>query len=503
MTLQISAKLLLDESISGSHDRDVKREGSLRPTTSNDTRRYERTGLADPCSMRISTGSFIRSRLPEPAYLPLHWSAHIHPEGQLYFCRDSPFRVVTEAYLYHPDVLDKAVRWIQKIEDRIADKRIAISNQTELFIKIEDEDCAYYLVDHTTNAQFWLEDIDTETNDLGLPPVVSTSHLSIILEELYWSHVERFPTHFGGLSLETLDSLVCVFTHAICDQMISRVVSTFPYSKEECEGFVSLLKNSRDHISDGNIACIVARLWSLVMRNRYLTHFGQEYSRLSRDQTILYDPEISHQWVTTVASRLSFKTSDRYLVRLNDVFVDHLVYAEQWKAMVTDCLRDWEGASHRAFTALMLHQFLLALTSNPTLAAASASLFGASLLGSILLIHRYEPLVGIDATRATDYLESIQSPTFKFQFVALIFALPRTLQLWGTLVFFANCIFMLANYFGTAFAAGFSVVAFVAFLVFQWTTSDSFNWSLTRFTSPVAQIRAKFCRNQNQCESMV
>ncbi|KAJ7231978.1 hypothetical protein C8J57DRAFT_1384368 [Mycena rebaudengoi] len=481
MALQISAKLPLDESISRS---DVKREGSLRPTTSNDT--GESTGFTDPCSMRISTGSFIRSRLPEPAYLPLHWSAHIHPEGQLYFCRDGPFRVVTEAYIYRPDVLDKAICWIQKIEDRITDKRIAISNQTELFIKLEDEDCAYYLVDHTTNAQFWLEDIETETNDLGLPPVVSTSHFSIVCEELYWSHVERFPMHIGGLSLETLDSLVCVFMHAICDQMTSTSrVSTFPYSKEECEGFVTLLKNSR------------------VAHNRYLTHFGQEYSRLSRDQTILYGPEISRQWISTVASLLSLKTSDRYLVRLNDVFVDHLVYAEQWKAMVTDCLRDWEGASHRAFTALMLHQFLLALTSNPTLAAASASLFGASLLVSILLIHRYEPLVGIDATRATCYLESIQSRTFKFQFVALVFALPHILQLWGTLVFFANCIFMLANSFGTVFAAGFSVLAFVTVLVFQWTTSDSFNWSLTRFNSSVRQIRAKFCRNQNQCESVV
>ncbi|KAJ7240437.1 hypothetical protein C8J57DRAFT_1370797 [Mycena rebaudengoi] len=500
MTLQISAKPLLDESISGSYDRDVKREGSLRPTTSNDTGRYERTGLADPCSMRISTGSFIRSRLPEPAYLPLHWSAHIHPEGQLYFCRDGSFRVVTEAYLYRPDILDKAVRWIQKIEDRIADKSIAISDQTELFIKIEDEDCAYYLVDHTTNSQFWLEDI--ETDDLGLPPVVSTSQLGIICEELYWSHVEHFPMHFGGLSPETLDSLVCVFTHAICDQMTSRV-STFPYSKEECEGFVSLLKNSRDHISDGNITCIVARLWSLVTRNRYLTHYGQEYSRLSRDQNVLYGPEISHQWVSTVASRLSFKTSDRYLARLNDVFVDHLVYAEQWKAIVTDCLRDWRGASHGAFTGLMLHLFLLVLTSNPTWAVASASLFGASLLGSTLLVHRYEPLVGIDATRAMDYLDSIQSPTFKFQFVALVFALPRALQLWGTLVFFANCIFMLAHYFGTVFAAGFSVVAFVAVLVFQWTTSERFNWSLIRFNSSVAQMRAKFYRSQDQCESVV
>ncbi|KAJ6541114.1 hypothetical protein B0H10DRAFT_1855449 [Mycena sp. CBHHK59/15] len=308
---------------------DDKSQGTLRPTTSNDTGRYERTGLADPRHMQVSTGLFIRSRLPEPAYLPLHWSAYIHPEGQLYFCREGPFRVVTEAYLYRPETLAKVTHWIRRIEDIVVDKQIPIADQIELFIKIEDEDCAYYFVDHATCAQFWIEDIDTD--ELGLPPVVSVSQLNIICEELYWSHVEHFPMHFGGLSPETLDSLVCVFTHAICGKLA--------FSK-------SYLLVLSDHVADGNISCIVARLWSLVCHNRYLTHYGQEYSRLSRDQAVLYDPETRHQWVSTVASRLSFKTSDRYLAQLDDVFVDHLVYTEQWKAMVTSCLRDWRSASH-------------------------------------------------------------------------------------------------------------------------------------------------------------
>ncbi|KAJ7664313.1 hypothetical protein B0H17DRAFT_1091939 [Mycena rosella] len=457
-----TSKLALSELISVATE--SKSEGNLLPITSNDTGRYDKTGLAELDSMQISPGLFSRSRLPEPTYLPLRWSAHIHPEGQLYFCRDGSPRVVTEAYLYRPETLCKVTGWIKKIEDIVADKSFPLSDQVELFIKIEGEDCAYYFVDHATRAQTWIE--ETGTYDLGLPPVVSLSQLNILCEELYWTHIEHFPMHFGGLSGETLDSLVCVFTHAICDQMTSRV-STFPYSKQECEAFVSLLKNSRDHVADGNITCIV------------------EYSRLSRDQAILYDPETKHQWVSTVASRL-------YLAQLDDVFVDHLVYTEQWKAMVTGCLRDWRGASYGAFFGLMLHLFLLGLTSCPTLAVASASLFGASLLGSTILIHRYEPLQEFCATQAMVYLETIQSPTFKFQFVALMFALPRALQLWGMLVLFANCIFMLAIYFGTGFAAGISVIAFLAILAFQWTTSERFNLSL-------AGLQAKFSRSQDAC----
>ncbi|KAJ7512641.1 hypothetical protein B0H11DRAFT_1946634 [Mycena galericulata] len=466
---------------------ETKLEGILRPTTSNDTGRYEKTGLAEPDNMQITPGLFIHYRLPEPTYLPLKWSAHIHPEGQLYFCREGAPRILTEAYLYRPEILDKVTCWIEKIEERLVRINFPVSDQVELFIKIEDDNCAYYLVDHATRAQSWLEEINTY--DLGLPPVVSLSQLNMVCEELYWSHVEHFPMHFGGLSCQVLDSLVCVLTHAICDQMTSRV-STFPYSKQECEAFVSLLKNSRDHVADGNITCTVARLWSLVCRNRYITHYGQEHSRLSRDQAVVYAPETKSPFISAVASRLSFKTSDRYLAKLDDVFVDHLVYTEQWKNMITDCLRDWRRASHGASLGLMLHVFFLALTSCPTLAAASAALFGTSFLASTLLIHRYEPMEGICATQAMEYLESIYSPTFKFQFVALVFALPHALRLWGVLVFFANCVFMVAAYFGSVFAGGILAVALLAALVFQWTTSEKFNLSLDAFC-------AKFFRTKD------
>ncbi|KAJ6615927.1 hypothetical protein B0H10DRAFT_1879518 [Mycena sp. CBHHK59/15] len=460
-----------------------KSEGTLRPTTSNDTRRYERTGLAEPDNMLISAGLFIWG-LPEPAYLPRHWSAHIHPEGQLYFCREGSPRVVTEAHLYRRETLDNVTRWIEKIDQVVLDKSFPISDQIELFIKIDDAGCAYYFVDHATRTQCWLEEMDTY--DLGLSPVVSVSQLNTVFEELYWSHVEHFPMHFGGLSREILDSLLCVLTHAICDQMTSRV-STFPYSKQECEAFVSLLKNSRDLSADGNITCTVARLWSLVCRNRYLTHYGQEYSRLSRDQAVLYAPEVKHPWVATLASRATFETSDRYLSQLDGVFVDNLVYTEQWKKMVSGCLRDWRGASHGAYLGLMLHIFLLALTSCPILVVGSASLFGASLLGSTLLIHRYEVLEGFCATQAMKYLESIQSPRFKFQFIALVFALPQALRLWGMCVLFVNCMFMVYAYFGTEIAAGILLAACVALLMFQWTTSERSNLCL-------AGLHEKFLR---------
>jgi hypothetical protein len=63
------------------------------------------------------------------------------------------------------------------------------------------------------------------------------------------------------------------------------------------------------------------------------------------------------------------------------------------------------------------------------------------------------------------------------------------------LAFTANCLFMVATYFGTGFAAGISVVGLLVVLVLQWTTSERFNASL-----PVLQAKLSFSQNnQEEC----
>lgn len=108
--------------------------------------------------------------------LPQHWFAHVHPNWQLYFCRQGVPRVVTEAYLYRPEIMDRVTLWVEKIEAMLVDRNLPMNEQMELFVKIEGEDCAYYFVDHATRTQFWLEELNTF--DLGLPPVVSPTQLS-------------------------------------------------------------------------------------------------------------------------------------------------------------------------------------------------------------------------------------------------------------------------------------------------------------------------------------
>jgi hypothetical protein len=47
-------------------------------------------------------------------YLPPDWAAFTHPEGKPYFCRNAGLRVVTKAYLYHPEIMNKVSFWTVK-----------------------------------------------------------------------------------------------------------------------------------------------------------------------------------------------------------------------------------------------------------------------------------------------------------------------------------------------------------------------------------------------------
>ncbi|GLB42354.1 hypothetical protein LshimejAT787_1103690 [Lyophyllum shimeji] len=414
--------------------------GSLRQTTSKHTGRYGTEARVQPEDMCIQPAMFFTAAEPVPSYLPPQWSAHVHPEGQLYFYRQAALRIVTEAYIYDRDTMEKLTYWIKEIEDLIPRKQILLTDDVELFLQIEGDDCAYYFVDHRSRTQFWLDVVDTD--DLGLLPAVSPSHLRLALHELYWMHVEYFPMHFNGLTAPVVDELTGVFSHALADHMTSRN-STFPYAEADCAKFLKLLKTARE-LRDGHITCFIARLWHLVYRHRFSTHYGEQHARLSRDQPILVDTSRESRRIGSMTSLLTFKTSDAYVARLNDIYTDHLVYAHQWQPFMAKCLKDWGSWSHFALSSLVLHLLLCFIPSSRLLSIFSASCLGASMISSIFLVHRHDHLENATATEAMIYLNGVRSDNFKFQLVAFAYSLPKALYFWGLTSLTMNCILAIA-----------------------------------------------------------
>ncbi|KAG6854105.1 hypothetical protein C0991_010519 [Blastosporella zonata] len=197
--------------------------------------------------------------------------------------------------------------------------------------------------------------------------------------------------------------------------------STFPYDARDSTKFLKLLRSFRD-----------AR-WSRQMRHRstmaaskhrFETHYGEQHARLSRDQAILVDTAKENRTVHILTSMLSFKTSDYYVSRLNNIYVDHLVYVHQWQPFMQKCIEDWRYLSY-------------------------------------LLI----------------YLQNVRSDSFKFQWVAFVYALPKTLFFWGILGSIINC-FVATSVFiagDTAWHSCFlalSSLSLLAVMAFQDITSD-------------------------------
>ncbi|KAF8960340.1 hypothetical protein BDZ97DRAFT_1922244 [Flammula alnicola] len=444
--------------------------GSLRPIVPQSTGRYDVQIKVQRANTIVEPGMFTSSRDASPTYLPPQWSASVHPEGKLYFYRDAGLRVVTECYLYAPEFAEQICYWAAEVEKQASEQGLALTNDMELFLQLEDEDCNYYLADSATQTVFWLS--RDETDELGLLPVVSPSHLKLLLETQYWSHIENFCMHIGGLPQKCIDDLILVFSHGLADNLTSSL-STFPYDATATEKFLNLLTASRDRIHDGHTVAIVARLWGLIMYNRYETHYGQEQSRLSRDTSILVDDIEEIQWTKPVFSFLTLGISEKYCKRLDKLFVDQFVYGSDWDSFMSYCIGGWQKTIIGSAGLLALHIFCFFLPVLPALAYTSATLASLSLLISALLIHRHEELDKSGASSGHEYLDVVCSRYLKFQGVAFAFALPRSLFLWALLAFFLQWATTLLTHVYLPQAAFFTFLIVCVLLSVHFATSPT------------------------------
>jgi len=447
--------------------------GSLYPTTAttSSSARYATTLKVKPAHAVIDAGMSQDS----PMYLSQHWSSHIHPEGALYFHRHSPvMQVVTSAYLYSSEIDSRIREWVIAIETMIFEKSIAVTKNVDLVLQLDGEDCYYYLANHDSQSLFWLDRYDTD--DLGLLPVASPSHLKQALTEQYWSHVETYPMHFGGLTPGVVDDLISVFAHGFVDQLTSRY-STFPYSQKESKKILAALEISRDLIHDGRHTCYVGRLWQLVYHHRFWTHYGEPHARLSRDQAIFEEVDDEIQWTRPILSALTLKTFDTTVQRLDEIYIDRFIYVDQWRPFITSSLKSWQRTSYASAVILMLHAFFFVLASSVLFASISGALLGGSLLTSILLSLRHEDLEEATASEALTYLNAVCSKRCKLQLVALAYSLPKALYLWGTLLFIFHWVLIacqaVAQCTSFSYAAGFFGIFMVLLMAFQRATSHS------------------------------
>ncbi|KAH9899333.1 hypothetical protein C8Q73DRAFT_743322 [Cubamyces lactineus] len=402
----------------------------LRPTTPVLTSRYASKKQSKPGNMIITPGLFSYAREREPSYLPRGWLPYVQPEGQMYFAFEDDLRFVTDAYLYMRENQDRVVRFATATRKAIEVLQIAIPATAEIYLlPYDDDECGYYIVDHATHAVSWLEAVDLD--QLCIPDVVSDSHLRYALAELYWQHVEQFPSHrLQRLSL-AVDDLIAVFIHGEGDHLTSSN-STFPYVAKECKHFTRVLEAAKQRLDQPPSVCIVARLWSVVSRHRLQTHYAQERARLSRDQLILDRAEPRRGIMFAGVSRALFDIPKTYAESLERLFSDEIVYVNPWRDFMRGCREEWQQYLTWSLGLSILNALTLAMSQgSATIGHLSLACCAMTLLSSLFLLLRYHDAHQWCADQAATFLSSRQDASSGYRCTALTFSAPKAAFIWA------------------------------------------------------------------------
>ncbi|EPQ52246.1 hypothetical protein GLOTRDRAFT_80492 [Gloeophyllum trabeum ATCC 11539] len=402
----------------------------VRAITAVSTVRYSCRTLVRSTHHTMSAG--YNSLVPD--YLPIGWLSYVNPEGQTYYASTVPFRVVTEERLNIPEVRDKICKWAMYFGELMKEREIQTVDSVELYLELSHEGCSYYLVDHRTRTEFWLEELSTEA--LDLPAADCPAHLRYVLEEHYWTHVEHFPMHLGGIPRSIVDDLISIFVQGSIDQLTSNC-SPFPYCPDECRKFIKLLRvsNGTQVIRDGNIIFTAARLWSVISGYRFQTHYGEEQPKFSREQSA-FAASRPRRALTRALSLALWRLPEAYISKLDNIYADNLVYTNHWRAFMSKNLDDWKTTTTWALAFLITDMLSMMNTSSRLpLGSLSVLLCVGSILSSLALSFYHQDQPEAVSAEAAVYLDNVQSERWGFDLIGTMYSLPKALFAWSLVLF--------------------------------------------------------------------
>ncbi|TFY69317.1 hypothetical protein EVG20_g3202 [Dentipellis fragilis] len=419
--------------------------GGLLPTLPAENPRYSTESSVTCSHTTIPAWTANQSGLPQLLSVPRGWESFVHPEGKVYFRRRSHPVILTESYICRPEIFTALLSWIGVIEDWIRELPLVLHESVHIWAQLsaDQNSCMYSLIDHAQRSVFWLQALTTDV--LGLSESVSQSHLSQLLQEQYWAHVEHFPMGIERLPSEASTQLIDIFTHAYADNITS-ATSTFPYPLEECTQILQLLRDSQGRLSEAGTICFVARIWTFICNNRHLNHWGQEICRMSRDQKISSAAPPKSSILLSALSCLGLNCQQHYRSGLDDVYHDSIVYLHVWKTFVRNTLEDWSMWSKMSFALLIANTLTLPMAWSQALTLASTLLCLSSFVMSLVLHQHLTSIPEGISLEASTYLYE-HCGTYGFAPLALVYSLPKSLFVYGLLCFCTQAVCMLFRFF--------------------------------------------------------
>ncbi|KAH9017912.1 hypothetical protein EDB84DRAFT_1566645 [Lactarius hengduanensis] len=397
------------------------------------------------------------------SYQSQGWTVSAHPEGKRYAHTEAHplpgITLVTEAHVADSGVSDQLYAWLAVIRDVITEEHVPLPDDSHLFLEIDQDSgaCNYYFANHHLRTVFWLHALDTI--DVGLPHAFSSDHLQYALQENYWIHVEMFPETASSYSLTALNELQIIFLHARADTLTSET-PTFPYTAEQSEEFIDLLRRGKgpfrllgpafpvnwllaDYASSPYITTYVARLWATVASHRFFIHFGEDHCRLSSDHSILEVPDNERSLVLSfVSNALLFGFPNELQARFESLWVDQHTYIAPWRKHVSGTVDDLKQMMLWFLALIISNTLMIQVSSIPALTHSSLLLCTFGVIMTLVLLREQRRLVNTNAATAAVYLDDRNTTSCGFQPIAIVHSLPMALFVWASLLSSIQCFWM-------------------------------------------------------------
>ncbi|KLO13357.1 hypothetical protein SCHPADRAFT_997460 [Schizopora paradoxa] len=419
------------------------------PTLRN---RYDR-GVAVPRNEESWEFDPLETFTVHDVYCDRRWSPNTHPEGQLYFSsarKDGQHLYLTEEHLYEQKHVDEMEQFIMEFERRLDTFGHKLSEEFEIFVAFDEcgeEGWYYYCVDTARRCLFWIDRVDLTWMAETVGSVPTKAHLKYGLDYEYWIHVEHFPFH-QTIPDSLIHDLLGVAIHQSVDSMTS-LDSTVPFSKEETQQLVSLVKHlhtlKKTENSHGYIVVAAARLMTILVNERFFHFAGQHGARLTRDQSIR-GKESKRTYLIRLLSPILFYAPETHLTSLEKIWVDETIKAHPWKSFITRLEEDWIQYVLYSTVLLTADVSFLAVpnvmpnngipqgqAAPPAVVATQISLIAAmgSIVVGLLLVREHRKKASESAQVAADFLRRRSHPNRGLEAMAILYSLPFALLMWG------------------------------------------------------------------------
>ncbi|KAF9225853.1 hypothetical protein BS17DRAFT_567815 [Gyrodon lividus] len=432
----------------------VFREPRFIPMSANDVMRYDRTAkshaMIDPSYSDYTIKGYLIDYPSTEGFLPHGWTAHVHPEGALYYMHGET-RTFTEVDICHETIITDIELFqsslFGELRRAISDQRVNLDvEDVELVLEPKADDygvlCSYYFAHKRRRCLFWLEEFDARCMLGDCKGVAALSHKKLAVEAQYWKHRDLFPV-LGVVTKELLDEVKNMMLHATCDHL-SSTRSTAALSTDELQNYMAVVEkidiNSTSRCD--HTVVILSRMMHIICRNQYLNFHGQPCARLSVDQTV-------HGWryrpskAMIILAPLLCMAPIAHVRSLHMSFVDDIASTAEWNTFITKLNGQLQNLNLLGTVLLGANVGFLAIQSvdegggrSVTQIASYTSLvfsFGSIALGLTFIGLN---LTGLErGSEAANFLRRMSDEQHGLEKLAIIYSLPYAFLMWSMLLF--------------------------------------------------------------------